>query len=295
MAQQRRFILFLALPAFVLWGIFMLGPVVRGVYVSFTNEALVGPTAARPQFLGLENYRRLLADPYFYNAVKNSFIFVMGSAVVGQAGLGLLLAVLTRPERRIARYIALSGGLATTLCYLSWITPETVIGLSWISYLDQEGVLNQILALFGLKPVNWLVRLPMLSIIMANTWWGTGWSMMLFRSAIESIPPELGEAAEVDGASGWQRFRYVTLPLIRGPILVNLILITIWTYGVFGLPLMLTGGGPARRTELMTIYAYRTAFKFFELGYGMAISVGILVITLVLALVYYRVLEREPW
>jgi len=292
MRRKGVSILLLSIPALVLWFIFMVGPALRGIYISFTNEALVGPAAAHPRFVGLENYRALIDDPYFLNSVKNSFIFVLGSAVIGQAGLGLLLASLTRSGRRIGSKIAITGGLATTICYLSWVTPETVIGLSWISYLDKGGVLNQILGLIGLPQVNWIVRFPMLSIVLANIWWGTGWSMMLFKSAIESIPPELGEAAEVDGASGWQRFRYVTLPLIRGPIMVDLILITIWTYGVFGLPLMLTGGGPARRTELMTIYAYRTAFKFFELGYGTTISVAILIITLTLAVIYYRVLER---
>jgi multiple sugar transport system permease protein len=293
MRKAGLFIPVLLLPALVLWAIFMVGPALRGIFISFTNEALVGPEAANPRFVGLANYRALLEDPFFYNAVKNSFIFVMGSAVIGQAGLGLLLATLTRSGRRIGRKIALTGGLATTVCYLSWVSPETVIGLSWISYLDKDGFLNQMLGFLGFPQINWIVRFPMLSIIMANVWWGTGWSMMLFKSAIESIPPELGEAAEVDGASGWQRFRYVTLPLIRGPIMVDLILITIWTYGVFGLPLMLTGGGPARRTELMTIYAYRTAFKHFELGYGTTISVAILIITLTLALIYYRILERE--
>jgi len=293
MKRTRVFVVTLILPALLLWFIFMVGPALRGIYISFTNEALVGEEAAHPRFVGLANYRSLIKDPFFLNSVKNSFVFVMGSAVIGQAGLGLLLAVLTSPRRRIWNRIAPSGRLATTICYLSWVAPETVIGLSWISYLDKEGFLNQVLGTIGLPQVNWIVQFPMLSIILANIWWGTGWSMMLFKSAIESIPPELGEAAEVDGASGWQRFRYVTLPLIRGPIMVDLILITIWTYGVFGLPLMLTGGGPARRTELMTIYAYRVAFKFFDLGYGTTISVAILIITLTLAIIYYRILERR--
>jgi len=293
MKKSWLLILALILPAFLLWFVFMVGPTINGVYISFTNQALTGPAAANPHFVGLANYRKLFGDPRFFHAVKRSFIFVMGSAIIGQAGLGLLLAVLTNERRRIWNRISLMGRLTTTICYLSWVAPEAVIGFSWISYLDYEGFLNRILATFGIGPVNWIIRFPMPSIIMANIWWGTGWSLMLFKSALESIPPEIMEAAEVDGASGWQRFRYVTLPLLIGPIMVDLILITIWTYGVFGLPLMLTGGGPARRTELMTIYAYRTAFKFFELGYGTTVSIGILLITLVLAIFYYRLLRRE--
>jgi len=280
-------------PAFLLWLVFMLGPALWGIRISFTNEALTGPAAANPQFVGIENYRRLFQDPLFHNAMWRSFIFVMGSAVIGQAGLGLLLAVLTSERRRIWPKIKVSGRLTMTICYLAWITPETVIGFSWISFLDYDGVLNQILGLIGLPPTYWMVRYAMPSIILANIWWGTGWSMMLFKAALESIPREIEESAEVDGAGGWQRFRYITLPLLRGPVLVNLTLITIWTYGVFGLPLMLTGGGPGHKTELLTIYAYRLAFKFFKLGYGTAVSVGILLVTLTLAIIYYKMLTRE--
>lgn len=280
-------------PALALWGLFMVGPGLWGLWVSMTNVALTGPEARSPRFVGLNNYLQLLQDPLFYNSVKNSFIFVLGSAVLGQAGLGLLLAILTSERRRVWRWIKPAGRLATTLCYLGWIAPETVVGFSWIAFLSYEGVLNQIVGTFGISPRYWLVQYAMPAIIVANTWWGTGWSMMLFKAALESIPREVEEAAEVDGAGGWARFRYITLPLLRGPFLANLTLITIWTYGVFGLVLMLTGGGPRHRTELMTIYAYLLGFRFFKLGYGMAVSAGILLITLGLALIYYRILGRE--
>lgn len=283
----------LLIPALLLWSVFMLGPALWGIYISFTNEALTGPAVRNPEFVGLANYQRLFRNASFHNAVLLSLIFVLGSAIIGQAGLGLLLAVLTSERRRIWRKIKFSGRLATTLCYLGWVTPETAIGFSWIAFLDYDGLLNQMLGGLGLSPIYWMVKLPMLSIILANVWWGTGWSMMLFKAALESLPREVEEAAEVDGAGGWQRFRHVTFPLLRGPILVDVLLITIWTYGVFGLPLMITGGGPGHRTELMTIYAYRQGFKFFEISYGAAVSVGILLITLVLSMVYYFLLRRE--
>jgi len=293
MGKRLGALALLMVPAFLLWAIFMLGPAVWGIRLTFTNEALTGPAAKNPQFIGLANYRRLLGDPYFWGSVYRSFVFVLGSAIVGQAGLGLLLAVLTSERRRIWPRVRIAGRLATALCWLAWVTPETLIGWCWISFLDYNGVLNQILKLFGLRPVYWMVRHGMLSIILANIWWGTGWSMMLFKAALESIPREVEEAAEVDGASAWQKFRYVVLPLLRRPIFVNVLLITIWTYGVFGLPFMMTGGGPGHRTELMTIYAYKTGFKYFEIAYGTTVSIGILFITLFLALVYHRLLGRR--
>lgn len=296
MTKRAGWVVLLAVPAFVLWTLFMVGPFVRGVMMSFTNEALVGPNATNPQFVGLENYRRLLSDPRFFNSIKVSTLFVFGSAIIGQAGLGLLLAALTSKQRRIYPQIAWSAKIAVAACFVAWVTPAAVIGLTWTSFLNKNGLLNQTLSLLG-SEVNrfWLAKRPLLSIIVVNIWQGTGWSMLLLQSAIESVPRELGEAAEVDGATGWQRFRYVTLPLIMGPILVDLIFITIWTYGVFEVPFMLTKGGPAGKTELMTIYGYQQAFKFFELGYGSTVAMGILVITMALALLYYRLLGRQRW
>ena len=280
------------IPAFLLWGVFMLAPTIWGIYVSFTNEALTGPAAANPRFVGLTNYYQLFQDPLFWGSVRRSFIFVLGSAIIGQAGLGLLLAVLTSERRRVWPVVKPAGRLATLVCWLAWITPESVIGWCWITFLDHDGLLNQMLSAVGAPPEYWLVRYGLLSIILANVWMGTGWSMMLFKAALESIPREVEEAAEVDGASGWSKFLHVTFPLLRRPISVDVLLITIWTYGVFGLPLMMTGGGPGHKTELMTIYAYKTGFKYFEIGYGTTVSIGILLITLVLALVYQRLVGR---
>ncbi len=186
-----------------------------------------------------------------------------------------------------------SARLATTVCYASWLVPEAVAGLVWLSYLDFEGVVNQGLRALGWSPIYWLVRFPMLAIILANVWWGTGWSMLLFKAALATIPHEIEEAAAVDGASGWQQFLYVTFPLLRRPLLVDFILITIWTSGVLGLPLMLTHGGPGHRTELMTLYAYRLGLESFDLSYGTTVSIGILLVSLLLALLYYRLLERD--
>lgn len=287
--SKEKWVLFLGLPALVLWFVFMCFPAIWGIVQSFTNEALVGKAAANPRWVGFDNYIKLLTDPYFLNSIVRSFIFVFGSAVIGQLGLGLLLAVLTRRGRKKKDKHPLLGPIATTVCYLSWISPAAVVGFMWMSTLDAEGSLNQVLNL----GFEWVVDWPMMSIIIINIWWGTGWSMTLMKSAIETVPPEVEESAAVDGANKRQIFYHITLPIIRGPILVNLILITMWTYGVFDVPFMVTAGGPARKTELMTVYAYLTGFKYFDIGYGVTISVGILLITLVFALVYRQFLKKR--
>lgn len=261
--------------------------------VSFTNEALVGYAARNPQFIGLANYIRLLKDPLFYNSALVSFLFVVGSAVVGQAGLGLLIALLTSRRRKIYGAIVIPAIILQSAALASWVTPEVAAGLCWGVYLDSRGLLPSLLSWLGLPKLSFLIRYPLLSIIMANIWWGTAWSMLLFKSALETIPRELEESAMVDGASSFERIRYILLPLIKGPAIVNLTLITIWTYGVFGLPYMLTAGDPLHRSELMTIYAYNVAFKARRIGYGSAVSVMILLMSLALISIYQLLTGRR--
>lgn len=284
-----RTLVFFVTPAFALILIFAFGPALWGARTSFTNEALVGKEAREPEFVGLDNYLRLFSDEWFYNSLWISTVFVIGSAIIGQAGLGLLLALLTSSRRKVYKAIKPIAMVTSTFVFAAWVTPEVLAGYSWSVYLDKLGFLNSLIG----QRVNWLVTQPLLSIIMANMWWGTAWSMILFKAALESIPKDLEEAADIDGAASLQKVRYVILPLLKGPALVNLILITLWTYGVFGLPYMMTAGGPFHRSELMTIYAYNTAFKFYEIGYGVTISMVLFLITSVLVIVYYKQLVRR--
>jgi multiple sugar transport system permease protein len=146
----------------------------------------------------------------------------------------------------------------------------------------------------GVGHVDWLIRHPLLSIIFFNTWRGTAFSMLLFSSALGTIPPSLHEAAAVAGATRWQAFRDVSLPLIRSHFVTDLVLITLWTFNTFA-PFLITGGGPAFRSELVSIYTYRVAFQFFELGQGAAVAVIMMLVNLALALVYLGSLRRRAW
>jgi multiple sugar transport system permease protein len=133
----------------------------------------------------------------------------------------------------------------------------------------------------------------MASIIVANTWRGTAFSMLLYASALEGIPPELLEAAAIDGAGLWARVRLIILPLLKGAIATDLLLITLATLSDFTLVVVLTGGGPGFDTQLLTIYTYQQAFKFYAIGYGTAISLLIIAVGAILSLVYIRVLRVE--
>lgn len=270
-------------PATVIIGIFLVFPAVWTLYLGVTNYRLTGLAAADPEFVGLDNYRAALSDPSFWNSLWVTLLFVLGSALIGQAILGFTLAWTFRdwqgPMRRIVELLVIAA----------WIIPGSVVAFLWIAFLDgRSGTLNTLLGL----DVEWLLHYPLLSIVVFNTWRGTAFSMLLFGAALNSLPPSHLETARLAGASGFQQLRDVVLPSIRGYILTNLLLISLWTFNDFT-PFLITGGGPAGRTEILPIYIYDEALRFFRLGYGSAISAIMLAINLVIALAYLRMLRRR--
>lgn len=274
-------------PAVLLLVAFMLGPIVYSLYGSFTDRALTGPRAANPQFVGLENYTELLGSAEFWNSLVLTVVFILASAVIGQNVLGMLLAVLMRSAARPMRSIV-SG-----LVVLAWVLPEIVAAFAMYAFFAKDGTLNVMLGWFGLEQTAWLYYLPMLSVILANIWRGTAFSMMVYNAALAEVPPDLIEAATIDGATAWQRFTRVTLPFIRRSISTNLLLTTLQTLGVFTLIWVMTGGGPGTASATLPVLAYQEAFKFAQVGYGTAIATVTLLIGAVFSIVYIRALKPE--
>ncbi len=282
----RKVIVFFLIPALSLIFVFLILPGVWVLKIGMTNETLTGAKARNPDFVGFENYAKVLSDRFFYNALRITLLFVLGSAIIGQAGLGLSLALLTYRRRRLKSFIQ-------SVVILAWIIPEVVVAYLWIAFLDKDyGTLNMLLSAIGLRKINWFYEHPLLTIIVFNVWRGTAYSMLLFSAALETIPPSYLETAEVIGASSWRKFKDVILPNIISYILTDLILITLWTFNVFT-PYLLTGGGPSFRTELLSIYIYRTAFRYFKLGYGASIATIALLINFALAMFYLSLSRRK--
>ncbi|EJN06227.1 sugar ABC transporter permease [Phyllobacterium sp. YR531] len=291
--SNRAGALFLA-PAAALIGVFVIIPFFWVIVVSFTNRTLLGSTALNPDFVGFQNYIALFNPLTFFSRGQFGFSlilttqFVLLSALVGQALLGLILAWLSQTvSPKIKSFLQ-------TAVIAAWILPEVVIGFAWFAFLDfDNGTLNMILRGLGLPPGDWLLQNPFWVIVVFNTWRGAAFSMMLFNSAFQSIPPSYFQAADVAGASSLQKLRDIALPLIKGHVVTDLILITMWTFNVFT-PFLLTNGGPSYRTELLSIYTYRIAFKDFEFGKGAAVGVIIMLINLAFALVYLRMARKKP-
>jgi multiple sugar transport system permease protein len=274
-------------PAVVLLALFMLGPVVWSFYGSFTNASLTGPAALNPEWIGLDNYAALIGDPDFPKSLWLTVVFVFLSAVVGQNLMGIMLAGLLRSAVKPVRSIA------STVVVAAWVLPEIVAAFAAYAFFHSEGTLNTMLGGLGITGPDWLYSTPMLAVIIANIWRGTAFSMMVYSAALAEVPPELTEAAQLDGANGMQRLAWVTLPVIRRSISTNLMLTTLQTLSVFTLIYVMTGGGPGTDSSTLPILAYQEAFKFAQVGYGTAIATVMIIVGAVFSVIYIRALRPE--
>ncbi len=273
-------------PAVLLLLLFFAGPVMWSCYTAFTDQSLSGTGAQHPRFIGLDNFRRMLDDPTFLQSLVLTVVFVVGSAVIGQNILGLVIAMLLRQRGRFVQ-----AGVSLVVVG-AWVMPEIVAAFCWYAYLNRDGSLNSWLDSLGVTQ-NWLYSAPMFAIILANVWRGTAFSMMVYSAALSDIPPEIEEAASIDGAGGWRRFWYVTLPMIRRSVMTNLMLITLQTLAVFTTIYVLTGGGPGTKSQTTPLYMYEQAFKFYNLGYGTAMALVLLVLGALFSLVYLRFVKVD--
>jgi multiple sugar transport system permease protein len=287
-SRNRWRLRLLLMPSVLLLLAFVIYPAIQAVFTSLTNEALTGPGAVNPRFVGLGNYTRLLSDASFWRSLVITFWFVLGSAIIGQFVLGLVSAMLLK------RPFALRP-LVNAIILMPNAVPEVVAAMLWASMLaaGDYGTLNKMIAFFGVEPQRWLTTFPLMMIIVINTWRGIGFAMILLTSGLSAIPSEIYEAARMDGANPRQIFMRITLPLVMPTIFLYMLISTVSTIAIFGFIFALTRGGPAGSTEIIGIFIYNQAFDSYQIGYGSAIAVVTLAISLVLGLVYVKLLKVE--
>ncbi|MEA3377457.1 MAG: sugar ABC transporter permease [Chloroflexota bacterium] len=278
---------FLLAPAFLILLGLLVFPILWNAVVAMHDVKLT-TILKEWQFVGFKHYIDIIHDEYFYESLKVSAIFVGGS-VLSQWLIGLLLAELLSQRLR-------GTEMFRAIFILPWLFSAVIVGFSWRwMYNDKFGLINHILRTVGLSTVKWLADPSMApwSIVVSNVWFGTPFSMLFMGSALATINQELYEAATVDGASRWQTFTRITLPLLKPFIAVNLILITVWTVNLFGLQLTMTGGGPLYSTTTTSLYMYRQAFEMGHLSIGASVGFMLLIINGVLALLYARSMRAE--
>ncbi len=262
-------------PATIIIIIFLVVPAFWTIYLGVTNYSLTGFSAVNQEIVGLDNFKRALNDPAFFNSLKVTFLFTLGSAIFGQAVLGFFLAwILFGLSKRVRNTVEI-------IVIAAWMVPSSVVSFLWIAFLNGDsGTLNAILG----TQARWLIDYPLESIIVFNIWRGTAFSMLLFAAAVASIPKSHLEVARVAGATRGQQLRTIVLPAIRPYILTDILLITLWTFNDFG-PYLLTAGGPGQETELLAVFIYNNALRFLDFGYASSIAAIMLLINLILSLI----------
>src|SRR5262245_18265145 len=264
-------------------------PAIDVVRFSFTDATLLNPDYEYT----LQSYANVTANRDLPVILRNTLIFVVASVFL-QLFLGLLVAMgLNRGTKR-----GLPGVTFIRIVILaSWIVPGVSAGIVWQLMFNEAsyGFLNGVLRLMGFSPVAWLSDpdIAIWSAVLANVWRGTAFSMILLYAGLVVIPASLYEAAAVDGATAFRQFLHVTLPQLRPILLINTILISIFTLNTFDLILSLTGGGPGRATEVLSLYAYNTVFRNFDLSNGAVLAVLLLLISLAFTFFYVRLLPKD--
>ena len=285
--RSERTILALFLgPAVLIVLIFTIFPALWAMYVSFTNRALTGERSVVYEFVGMANYVKLLTNEIFLHSISLTLWYTLWTNI-GQFVLGLATALFLNRANLWGKTFLLAAVV------LPMVIPAVIQSLIWSSMLamGEYGTLNRIIGLLGFEPVMWLREAPMISVTLVNFWNNSGFAMILFLAGLENIPREVIEAAHIDGASAWQTLTRIRLPLIRYVIMLWLLLNTLGCLGVFDLVYTLTRGGPGNSTQLVGIYIYDQSFKFYELGMGSAASVILLFISLIIGLIYVRLLR----
>ena len=270
-------------PLALLLTVFYLYPVLEVVRTSFTDATLLNSAYSYT----LASYRSVLADSALPQIWLATVIFVAGS-VIGQTTLGLLIALTLQAgfRRRLP-------GVRTVqvVVLATWIIPGVASAIIWQLLLSEAnfGFFNAMLGLFSLPPVPWLsdAKVAIWSATLANIWRGTALSMILLYAGLKTISPGLYEAAAVDGATALQAFRYITLPRLRPALLINAVIVSVFSLNTFELVMPLTGGGPGRSTEVLALAAYNAVFHDFNLAQGSVLAVLMLLINLALTAVYW--------
>jgi multiple sugar transport system permease protein len=280
-ADRRTGLLFLA-PALMTLGGITLYPAVWVFWLSLQHRIPIFDVA---RFAGLDHYVFLAGDPRFLNAMRVTLGFTAASVAL-ELGLGLLAALLLR-RQRAGRRVALS------LLLLAWALPSVVTAklFEWL-YHPSAGLVNFAL---GGRALNWLgdPSLALWGVILADVWRTMPFVALLCYARLLTIPTEVYEAAQVDGAGGLAIFRRITLPLLRSVLLIALLFRTLDALRAFDLMFVLTGGGPANTTETLTVYAYRSLFQTLQLGLGSAIGVVVFALVMLVAWGYLTTLRRE--
>ena len=271
------------LPALLVYGIFKLYPLVSGLHMSLLRWDGI----ADPKYIGLRNFEKIFRDEMTATVLMNNVHYAVGT-VVGKIALSLFLAILLHQALRGRTFYRTSLFMPVVMSFV-------VVGVLW-SWLfnPQFGLINSLLRGLGLGFLvpDWLgdAAVALNSLILVDIWKWYGFHMVIFLAGLQSIPDELYEAARIDGASVWQQFLHITLPMLNPVMIVNVTISLMGAFNVFDIPFIMTGGGPANSTNVMALHIYIRGFKFYRFGFSAALSYVLLVIVTLVAAIQLRLM-----
>ncbi len=282
--NDKIFVWSIVLPALIFFAIFVYYPFFRNVYLSFMDYNYI----KEPHFAGLENYRKLLGDEYFYNSLKNTFILTLLS-VPSVLAIALFLSVILF---KIGKY----QGLFRSAIFSTYLVPLVVASVIFkLLFGTEAGLMNSLIVSMGGSKINWLTEpeLALFCLILLNIWNGTGYYMVIFLAGLSNINNQLYEAAEVDGAGFIRKFFSITVPSLKPTTVFAVIFATISFLRTFVTVEVMTGGGPYRSTETIIKYMFDQGFKSRNVGYSSLLSIVLFLITLIVSLIQMRITKSK--
>jgi len=278
---ENRFAYLVNAPMIIYLACFLAFPMVWGLYMSFTNKTIGNPAS----FVGFKNYIRLLGDAEYRRSILNTVFFTAVSILV-KTVLGMLMALSLNQKFK-------GRNIARALLMIPWTLPNIVVVYNWRWIFNSTGgIANYILKSLHITNTDiiWFgsAGLAMATIIVANVWRGTPFFGVSILAKLQTIPKDYYEAAEIDGAGLWQKFRHITLPEVKDVTILSALMSTIWTINEFETVWLLTGGGPNGTTEVMNVYSYKTAMRSMMLGRGIAVAVLAMPVLMILISILTR-------
>lgn len=278
------------LPAVIYMLIFIGYPIIYNWIISFQDVTATTLASTSREFVGFANYKAILGEATFRKVLVHTFIYTVGCLAI-QFSFGFLFAMFFSKKFTVSKPIR-------GFIVISWMLPVTVTALVFkFMFAENSGIINTILLNLHLikEPVGWLLNgnTAMLALIVANSWVGIPFNMLLLTTGLNNIPADVYEAASIDGASAFQKFRKITVPLLKPTIMSALVLGFVLTFKVFDLVYVMTGGGPVDATEVLSTYSYKLSFQLFHFGEGSAVANVLFICLFIVALIYLRTISKD--
>lgn len=277
-------VLLFVVPALIPLVVFWIYPILRSLFISFTNWDYMSPTY---DFVFLDNFISLFHDSRFYDALLNTLVFTVGTLIPTLAG-GLLLALLLQKNFR-------GSGIYKFILFSPWITPTVAISIVWVWIFEPDtGIANAILNFFHLPGLEWIQSsdTALLAVIIVTVWKSIGYAMIFYLSALEKVPSELYEACGLDGARKWQRFRDITIPSISPTTFFLMIITMVNSLQAYDQIQILTQGGPSGSTRTLLYMYYQLGFEEFDMGQATAVAMVMIVLTVLLSAIQFRASKK---